>query len=63
MGEIESNHEQALLRLDMEVKAEVANLDEEIFMLKDAVQTEKVKQERLKSMIARYSVHMPTSVR
>ena len=52
---MEVRHEQELLGLDDDVKRQVAALDGEISVLRDAVHTEKVRQERLKGMIARYS--------
>ena len=53
--DMEVRHEQELLGLDDDVKRQVAALDGEISVLRDAVHTEKVRQERLKGMIARYS--------
>lgn len=53
--EMEVLHEQELMRLDHDVKNQVMALDGEISVLRDAVHTEKVRQERVKGMIARYS--------
>ena len=53
--ELRAEHERALTELDRGVKAEVSQKDEEIAVLGDAIQTEKVKLARITKLLKKYT--------
>lgn len=54
LQELEEKHEASLNELNAEVKQDVMRKDDELDCLRDAVQSEKVKMERLKKLLAKY---------
>jgi uncharacterized phage infection (PIP) family protein YhgE len=52
---MEEDHEERLHQINEEVRGEVAKRDEEKDLLLDAIQTEKVRQAKLKKMLQKYS--------
>jgi hypothetical protein len=59
MKDIQSDHDKDLDDLDAEVKRSVAAKDEELAVLRDAVETEKVRMGKLEKMVKRYSINVP----
>jgi hypothetical protein len=52
---MEEDHEARLSQMNEEVRGEVAKRDEEKDLLLDAIQTEKVRQAKLKKMLQKYN--------
>jgi len=52
---LDDNHRQALEAMDRQIKAEVAQRDEELEYLRDAVHAEKVKLAKLEKLLVQYS--------
>jgi hypothetical protein len=52
---LEDSHRQALEAMDRQIKAEVAQREEELEYLRDAVHTEKVKLAKLEKLLLQYS--------
>jgi hypothetical protein len=55
ISRMRSQHEDQLDQLDRKIKNDIASLDEEIVLIRDAVHTEKIKKRKFKRLIQQYT--------